>query len=395
MKDIVIASAARTPIGSFGGCFQNIGAVQLGTVAAKAAMERAGIEPSMVDEVIFGNVLQAGLGQNVARQIAIAAGIPEDMPSFTVNKVCASGLKAVMLAAQAVACGEAEIVLAGGTENMSAAPFLLPNLRSGHKMGNTELIDTLVADGLTDVFNKYHMGITAENLVEQFGITREKQDEFAAASQQKAQAAIADGRFADEIAPVAMTDRRGGVLPPVDTDEYPRAGTTAQSLAKLRPAFKKDGSVTAGNASGINDGAAAVVVMSRAKADELGIEPLATIKSYAAAGVNPAVMGLGPVPATRKALEKAGLALADLDLIESNEAFAAQSIAVMTELGLDAAKINVNGGAIALGHPIGASGARILVTLLYEMRRREAKTGLATLCVGGGQGVAMIVEKLV
>jgi acetyl-CoA C-acetyltransferase len=363
-------------------------------LAAEAALARAGIAPARVDEVIFGNVLQAGLGQNVTRQVALAVGVPEDVPSFVVNHVCASGLKAVMLAARSVAAGEAEIVLAGGTENMSAAPFLLPNLRSGHKLGNTELLDTLVFDGLTCALNNYHMGITAENLARQYGITREAQDEFAAASQQKAKDAIASGRFAEEIAPVPITDRRGGTLTPVTTDEYPRPDTTAEGLAKLRPAFEKEGTVTAGNASGINDGAAALVVMSRAKADDLGIKPLATIKSYTTVGVDPAVMGIGPVPATRKALEKAGLTLNDLDLIESNEAFAAQSLAVITELGLDAAKVNVNGGAIALGHPIGASGARILVTLLYEMGRREAKTGLATLCVGGGQGVAMIVETL-
>ena len=392
MNDIVIVSGARTPIGSFGGCFQDVSAVQLGTVAAKAALARAGVAPEQVDEVIFGNVLQAGLGQNVARQVAIATGVPEGVPSFTVNKVCASGLKAVMLAAQAVACGDAEIVLAGGTENMSNAPFLLPNLRTGHKLGNAELIDTLVGDGLTDVFNNYHMGITAENLVEQFGLTRKQQDEFAAGSQQKAQAAIADGRFADEIAAVEIPQRKGDPIV-IDKDEYPRAGTTAETLSKLRPAFKKEGTVTAGNASGINDGAAAVVVMSRKKADELGIKPLATIKACASAGVNPAVMGLGPVPATLRALEKAGLTLNDLDLIESNEAFAAQSLAVMTELGLDAGKVNVNGGAISIGHPIGASGARILVTLLYEMKRNNAKNGLATLCVGGGQGAAMIVSR--
>ena len=393
MNDVVIVSAVRTPIGSFGGCFQNVNAVQLGAVAAKAALERAGIAPAQVDEVIFGNVLQAGLGQNVARQVAMAVNVPQEVPSFTVNKVCASGLKAVMLAAQAVATGQAEIVLAGGTENMSNAPFLLPNMRTGHKLGNTELFDTLVSDGLTCSFNNYHMGITAENLVDKYNITREAQDEFAAASQQKAQDAIAGGRFADEIAPVEIPQRKGDPIV-VTTDEYPRVGTTAESLAKLRPAFKKDGSVTAGNASGINDGAAAVIVMSRAKAEELGIKPLAVIKSYASAGVNPAVMGLGPVPATRKALEKAGLVISDLDLIESNEAFAAQSLAVISELGLDAAKTNVNGGAIALGHPIGASGARILVTLLYQMQRTDAKHGLATLCVGGGQGAAMIVENL-
>lgn len=392
MNDIVIVSGARTPIGSFSGCLKDVSAVHLGTVAAKAALERARVAPAQVDEVIFGNVLQAGLGQNVARQVAIASGVPESVPSFVINHVCGSGLKAVMLAAQAVACGEAEIVLAGGAENMSQAPFLLPSLRNGHKLGNTELLDTLVFDGLTCVFNNYHMGITAENLAEQYGITREAQDEFAASSQQKVQAAIAEGRFADEIVPVTIPQRKGDPIV-IDTDEFPRAGTTAETLAKLRPAFKKDGTVTAGNASGINDGAAAVVVMSRKKADEMGIKPLATIKSYASAGVSPEVMGIGPVPATRKALEKAKMTLSDLDLIESNEAFAAQSLAVMKELGFDAAKINVNGGAIALGHPIGASGTRVLVTLLYEMQRANAKNGLATLCIGGGQGVAMVVTR--
>jgi len=392
MTDIVIVSAARTPIGSFSGSLKAVSAAQLGTVAAKAALERAGVSPAQVDEVIFGNVLQAGLGQNVARQVALAAGVPESVPSFVVNHVCGSGLKAVMLAAQAVASGQAEIVLAGGTENMSQAPFVLPNLREGHKLGNTELLDTLVFDGLTCAFNNYHMGITAENLAEKYGITREAQDEFAANSQQKAQAAIAAGLFADEIAPVTIPQRKGDPIV-ADTDEYPRAGTTAESLGKLRPAFKKDGTVTAGNASGINDGAAAVVVMSRKKAEELGIKPLATIKSYAAVGVDPAIMGIGPAPATQKALDMAGLGLADINLIESNEAFAAQSLAVMAELGLDAAKVNVNGGAIALGHPIGASGARVLVTLLYQMRRADAANGLATLCVGGGQGVAMVVAR--
>jgi len=390
MKDIVIVSAARTPIGSFSGSLKDVSAVQLGTVAAKAALERAGVSPAQVDEVIFGNVLQAGLGQNVARQVSIATGVPQEVPSFTVNHVCASGLKAVMLAAQSVANGESEIVLAGGTENMSMAPFLLTSLRNGHKLGNTELLDTLVFDGLTCSFNNYHMGITAENLAEKYDISRDAQDEFAANSQQKAQEAITKNLFADEIAPVSIPQRKGDPIV-VDKDEYPRAGTTTETLGKLRPAFKKDGTVTAGNASGINDGAAAVVIMSRAKADELGIKPLATIKACASAGVDPAIMGIGPVPATQKALDKAGMKLSDLDLIESNEAFAAQSLAVIKELGIDAAKANVNGGAIALGHPIGASGARILVTLLYQMQRDGAKNGLATLCVGGGQGAAMII----
>ena len=391
MKEVVIASAARTPIGSFGGCFKDVSAVELGAVAAKAALERANITPDMVEEVVFGNVLQAGLGQNVARQISMAIGAPESVPSFVVNKVCGSGLKAVQLAALAIAAGEADIILAGGTENMSAAPFLMKNLRWGSKLGNTEAVDTLVHDGLTDVFNNYHMGITAENLVEKYNISREDQDKFAANSQEKAAAAIVAKRFADEIAPVVIPQRKGDPVV-IDTDEYPRA-TTAEALAKLRPAFKKDGTVTAGNASGINDGAAAVVVMSRKKADLLGIKPIATIKSYANAGVSPAAMGIGPVPATKKALEKAGLAISDLDIIEANEAFAAQALSVARELGLDDDKINVNGGAIALGHPIGASGTRVLVTLLFEMCKREAKYGLATLCVGGGQGTAMVVER--
>jgi len=392
MRDVVIVSAVRTPIGSFGGCFKDVSAVTLGAVAAKEALVRANVKSEQVDEVIFGNVLQAGLGQNVARQISVVAGLPEEVPSFVVNKVCGSGLKAVQLAAQAIASGDADIILAGGTENMSAAPYIQKTARWGQKMGNTELIDTLVHDGLTDIFNNYHMGITAENLADKFGITREEQDEFAAASQQKAEMAIAAGRFKDEIAPVIIPQRKGEPII-IDMDEYPRAGVTTEGLSKLRPAFKKEGSVTAANASGINDGAAALVLMSKGKADEMGIKSLATILSYANAGVNPTIMGIGPVPATKKALGKAKLGINDIDLIEANEAFAVQALSVAKELGLDAAKINVNGGAIALGHPIGASGARVLVTLVHEMGKQNAKHGLATLCVGGGQGVAMIIGR--
>ena len=392
MREVVIVSAARTPVGSFGGQFVDVSAVSLGVAAATEAIKRANLQSNQIDEVIFGNVLQAGLGQNVARQVSIGVGLPESVPSFTVNKVCGSGLKAVQLAAQAISCGDAEIVLAGGTENMSAAPFLMKNLRWGQRLGNAEAIDTLVHDGLTDVFNNYHMGITAENLAEQFGISREAQDDFAAKSQQKAERALAEGRFAAEIAPVSIPQRKGDPVV-ITTDEYPRSGVTAESLAKLRPAFKKDGTVTAANASGINDGAAALVLMSREKADALGIKPLAVVKSYANAGVSPATMGLGPVPATQKALARAGLKIEDLDLIEANEAFAVQALAVSNELKLNPEKVNVNGGAIALGHPIGASGARVLVTLLYEMARQNLKHGLATLCVGGGQGVSMIVER--
>jgi len=393
MKDVVIVSAVRTPIGSFGGCFKDVSAVELGTVAAKEALAKAKVEPNQVDEVIFGNVLQAGLGQNVARQVSMATGVPECVPSFTVNKVCGSGLKAVELAAQAIALGNADIILVGGTENMSQAPYLMKNLRFGQRLGNGEVIDTLVADGLTDVFNNYHMGITAENLAEEFNITREEQDAYAAQSQQRAEKAIADGIFVDEIAPVSIPQRKGDPLC-LDKDEYPKAGVTVESLAKLRPAFKKDGSVTAANASGINDGAAALVLMSAEKANEMGLTPLAKIASYANTGVNPATMGIGPVSATQKALKKAGIAVSDLDLVEANEAFAVQALAVSKELGLDPSKTNINGGAIALGHPIGASGARVLVTLVHQMGKQNAKYGLATLCVGGGQGIAMVIAAM-
>lgn len=392
MREVVIASAVRTPIGTFGGSFKDVSAVKLGTIAAKEALKRAKVEPDMVDEVIFGNVLQAGLGQNVARQISIHTGIPVEVPSFTVNKVCGSGLKAVALAVQTILLGEADIVLAGGTENMSQAPYLLKGARWGHRMGDGTVEDYMIHDGLWDIFNDYHMGITAENIAEQWNITREEQDQFALTSQQRAEEAIKTGKFKDEIVPVEVPQRKGDPII-VDTDEHPRFGTTLEGLAKLRPAFKKDGTVTAGNASGINDGAAALVVMSKEKAEELGIKPMATIVSYASAGVDPKIMGTGPIPATRKALEKANMKVEDLDLVEANEAFAAQALSVVKELGLDPEKTNVNGGAIALGHPIGASGARILVTLLHEMAKRDAKTGLATLCIGGGQGISLIVKR--
>lgn len=392
MREVVIASAVRTPIGTFGGSFKNVSAVDLGTVAVKEAINRAGIKASDVDELIFGNVLQAGLGQNVARQVSVAAGIPVEVPSFTVNKVCGSGLKSVALAAQAIMAEESDVIIAGGTENMSQAPYILKDARWGQRMGDGKLVDYMIADGLWDIFNDCHMGITAENVAEMWNITREEQDEFALTSQLRAEKAIKSGRFKDEIVPVEVPQRK---KPPiiVDTDEHPRFGSTIEGLAKLRPAFKKDGTVTAGNASGINDSAAALVIMSKEKAEELGIKPLATIVSYASAGVDPAVMGTGPVPATRKALKKANLSIGDIELVEANEAFAAQSLAVVKELGLDTEKTNVNGGAIALGHPIGASGARILVTLLYEMEKRNVNKGLATLCIGGGQGIALIVSR--
>lgn len=392
MREVVIVSAVRTPIGTFGGNFKDVSAVSLGTIVAKEAMKRANIKPDMVDEVIFGNVLQAGLGQNVARQISIYSGIPVEVPSYTVNKVCGSGLKSVTLAAQSIMVGEGDIILAGGTENMSQAPYLLKKARWGQRMGDGVLEDYMIKDGLWDIFNDYHMGITAENLAEKYNLTREEQDKFALRSQQRAEEAIKSGRFKDEIVPVEVPQRKGDPII-VDTDEHPRFGSTIEGLAKLRPAFKKDGTVTAGNASGINDGAAALVLMAKEKAEELGLKPLATIKAYASAGVDPSIMGIGPVPATKKALEKARLTVEDLDLIEGNEAFAAQSLAVSKELKFDDEKLNVNGGAIALGHPIGASGARILVTLLYEMDKRDAKTGLATLCIGGGQGISIIVKR--
>ncbi|WP_313428273.1 acetyl-CoA C-acetyltransferase [Siminovitchia terrae] len=390
-QEVVIVSAVRTAIGSFLGTLKNTPAPDLGAAAIKEVLNRAGVKPEDVDEVIMGNVLQAGLGQNPARQAAMKAGIPESVSSMTINKVCGSGLKAVHLATQAILAGDAEIVVAGGMENMTQAPYLLKNAREGFKMGDQKLVDSMMSDGLTCIFNDYHMGVTAENLCEQYHISREEQDEFAAWSQDKAVKAIEEGKFKEEIVPFEIPQRKGDPIV-FDTDEYPRKGTTAAKLAGLRPAFKKEGSVTAGNSSGINDGAAAIMVMSRKKADELGIKPLAFIRANANAGVNPSIMGIGPVSAVKKALQKAGLSLEDIGLIEANEAFAAQSLAVDRELDLDKSILNVNGGAIALGHPIGASGARILVTLLYEMRRRGAKRGLATLCIGGGQGVATIVE---
>lgn len=392
MTEVVIVAAVRTPIGSFGGSLKDISTVDLGSLVIKNAIERAGLEPEQVDEVIMGNVLGAGLGQNVARQMSVYAGVPVTSPAFTINKVCGSGLKAVQLAVQAVLCGDAEVVVAGGAENMSQAPYILPNQRWGSRMGNATVVDTMLRDGLTDGFEDYHMGITAENVADQYGITREDQDSFALQSQKRAVAAVESGRFKEEIIPVEIPQRRGEPLV-FDTDEFPRKDVSLEGLSKLRPAFQKDGSVTAGNSSGINDGAAAVVVMSAEKAKELGVPVLATIKSYASAGLDPKVMGCGPIYASRKALEKAGLTVADLDLVESNEAFAAQACAVAKELNLDLEKVNVNGGAISLGHPIGASGCRILVTLLHEMQKRDAKRGLATLCIGGGMGTALIVER--
>ncbi|MDW0115630.1 acetyl-CoA C-acetyltransferase [Sporosarcina thermotolerans] len=390
-NEVVIVSAVRTAIGSFLGSLKNVSATELGGIVIKEALSRSGVKAEDIDEVIMGNVLQSGLGQNPARQAAIKAGLPETVPALTINKVCGSGLKAVHLARQAIIAGDADIVVAGGMENMSQAPFLLQNARDGFKMGDQKVIDSMISDGLWCAFNDYHMGITAENLCERYSLTREEQDAFSAASQEKAIVAIESGKFKEEIVPVEIPQRKGDPMV-FDTDEYVKGGTTVEKLAKLRPAFKKDGSVTAGNASGINDGAAAFVIMSKKKAEELGVEPLAIIKANANAGVDPAVMGIGPVQAVKNVLEKSGLELADIDLIEANEAFAAQSLAVDRELQFDKEKLNVNGGAIALGHPIGASGARILVTLLHEMKRREAKTGLATLCIGGGQGVATIVQ---
>ncbi len=388
----VIAVAVRTAVGSFGKTLASVPAVDLGIVALKEAMRRINLDVNDIDEVILGNVLQGGQGQNPARQVAVKSGLPVEIPSYTVNKVCASGMKSVLLAAQMIMLDEAEVVVAGGIENMSQAPYAVPKARWGHRMGDGNLVDLMILDGLWDIFNGYHMGITAENIAEKFNITREEQDEFALKSQQKAEAAIKAGKFKDEIVPVEVPQRKGDPII-FDTDEHPRFGTTIEALSKLPPAFKKGGTVTAGNASGINDGAAIVIVMSEKKAASLGIEPMATIVSFASAGVDPAYMGLGPIPASKKALERAGWSVDDLDLIEANEAFAAQAIAVNREMGWDLDKVNVNGGAIALGHPIGASGARILTTLLYEMKKRDAKKGLATLCVGGGQGCAIVVER--
>ncbi|ARF85019.1 3-ketoacyl-CoA thiolase /acetyl-CoA acetyltransferase [Burkholderia cenocepacia] len=392
MTDVVIVSAARTAVGKFGGSLAKIAAPELGATVIRAVLERAGLKPEQVSEVIMGQVLTAGSGQNPARQSLIKAGLPNAVPGMTINKVCGSGLKAVMLAANAIVAGDAEIVIAGGQENMSASPHVLPGSRDGFRMGDAKLVDTMIVDGLWDVYNQYHMGITAENVAKEYGITREEQDAFAALSQNKAEAAQKAGRFNDEIVPVSIPQRKGEPLQ-FATDEFVRHGVTAESLAGLKPAFAKDGSVTAANASGLNDGAAAVLVMSAQKAAALGLTPLARIKAYANAGVDPSVMGMGPVPASRRALERAGWTPGDLDLMEINEAFAAQALAVHKQMGWDTSKVNVNGGAIAIGHPIGASGCRILVTLLHEMVKRDAKRGLASLCIGGGMGVALAVER--
>ena len=392
MREVVIVSAARTPIGSFGGSLKGVPTRKLGAIAIKGAVERAGIKPEMVDEVIMGAVLQGALGQNVARQMTLDAGLPIETPAMTINKVCGSGLRAVELAAQIIKAGDAEIVVAGGAENMSATAYAMPAARWGARMNNTQMVDMMVNDGLWDAFNGYHMGITAENVAEQWGLTREELDEFAVISQNRAEEAIKAGKFKDEIVPVEIPQKKGDPII-FDTDEFPKFGTTIDKVAKLKPAFKKDGIVTAANASGINDAGAAVVVMSKEKADELGIKPLCTIKSYASAGVDPSIMGVGPVPASKKALDKAGLTIEDIDLVEANEAFATQSLAVRKELGLDPEKTNVNGGAIAIGHPIGASGCRILITLIHEMIKRDSKYGLATLCIGGGMGTSIIVER--
>ena len=392
MRDVVIAAARRTAVGTFGGSLAGQSAAQLGATVIRQLLSETGITSEQVDEVILGQVLTAGVGQNPARQAAIGGGLTEAVPAMTINKVCGSGLKSLHLATQAIRCGDAELVIAGGQESMSQAPHVLPNSRNGQKMGHWQLIDSMIQDGLWDAFNDYHMGVTAENIAREYSITRQEQDEFAAASQQKAEAAINAGRFSDEIVPVSIPQRKGDPKV-VDTDENPRPGVTAEGLSGLKPAFQKDGGVTPGNASALNDGAAAVVVCSAEKAQELGLEPLATIRGYANAGVAPEIMGTGPIPATRRALERAGWGIDQLELVEANEAFAAQAIAVNRDLGWDTQRVNVNGGAIALGHPRGASGCRILVTLLHEMRRREAQRGLATLCIGGGMGVALAVER--
>jgi len=393
MKEVVIVSAVRTAVGSFNGGLASLSAVELGSIVIQEAIQRAGIENSMVDEVIMGNVLQGGLGQNTARQAALKAGLPNEIPSFTINKVCGSGIKAVTLGAQSIIAGDADIIVAGGMESMTNAPYMLDGkARWGYRMGDAKLTDVMVKDGLWCATNDYHMGITAENVAAQYGITQEAQNQLAFESQQKACAAIESGAFKKEIVPVTVKGRKGDTI--FDTDEFPKAGTTCEKLNSLKPAFQKNGTVTAGNASGINDGAAALVIMSSDKAKELGIKPLARITAYGSGGVDPSIMGMGPVPATRKALAKAGLTIADIELIEANEAFAAQFLAVGQELGFEKDKVNIHGGAIALGHPIGASGARILVTLLHAMEQREAKRGLATLCIGGGQGIAILVERI-
>ncbi|MCL9802433.1 acetyl-CoA C-acetyltransferase [Pseudomonas sp. AKS31] len=392
MQDVVIVAATRTAIGSFQGSLASVSAVDLGAVVIRQLLEQTGLDGAQVDEVIMGQVLTAGAGQNPARQAAIKAGLPHAVPAMTLNKVCGSGLKALHLGAQAIRCGDAEVIIAGGQENMSLSNYVMPGARTGLRMGHAQIVDTMISDGLWDAFNDYHMGITAENLVDKYEISREQQDAFAAASQQKAAAAIEAGRFVDEITPILIPQRKGDPVA-FKVDEQPRGDTTAESLAKLRPAFKKDGSVTAGNASSLNDGAAAVILMSAEKAKSLGLPVLAKIAAYANAGVDPAIMGIGPVSATRRCLDKAGWNIDQLDLIEANEAFAAQSLAVAKDLQWDLDKVNVNGGAIALGHPIGASGCRVLVTLLHEMIKRDAKKGLATLCIGGGQGVALALER--
>jgi acetyl-CoA C-acetyltransferase len=391
MEDVVIVAAGRTAVGKFGGTLAKISAADLGAHVIKNLLAQIGIDPASVNEVILGQVLTAGAGQNPARQAVIKAGLPDMVPAFTVGKVCGSGLKATHLAAQAIKCGDADIVIAGGQENMSASPHVLNGSRDGFRMGDAKLVDTMIVDGLWDVYNQYHMGITAENVAKKYDVSRAAQDEFALQSQLKAEAAQKAGKFKDEIIPLEIASKKGSVV--FDTDEYPKHGSTLESLASLRPAFNKEGSVTAGNASGLNDGAAAVIMMSATKAKELGLKPLARIKAYASAGLDPTIMGMGPVSATKLCLQKAGWKHEDVDLMEINEAFAAQAIAVNKEMGWDTSKINVNGGAIALGHPIGASGARVLVTLLHEMVRRDAKRGLASLCIGGGMGVALAVER--
>lgn len=392
MRKVVIVSAARTPIGAFGGSLSSLSAVDLGIIAAKEAIKRANIDPSIIDEVIIGNVLGAGLGQNVSRQVGIGAGVPVETPALTLGKVCGSGLRAVSMAAQFIKLGDADVILCGGTESMSNAPYVLPKARWGHRMGDGTIVDTMVNDGLTDIFNNYHMGVTAENIAEQWGISREEQDRFAVESQNKAEAAQKSGKFAEEIVPVVIPQRKGDPVV-VDTDEYPKHGSSYEKVSKLSPAFKKEGTVTAANASGINDGASCLIVMSKDKADELGLEYMAEIVAYGSAGVEPKIMGYGPVPAVKKAMAKINWTVEDLDLVEANEAFAAQAISVGRDLGLDPQKLNVNGGAIALGHPIGSSGARILVSLLHEMKRRDSKKGLATLCIGGGMGTSLLVER--
>ncbi len=391
MSEVVIVAAARTAVGKFGGTIAKVSAADLGAHVIKGLVSNTGIDPALISEVLMGQVLTAGVGQNAARQAVIKAGLPDMVPAMTINKVCGSGLKATHLAAQAILCGDADIVIAGGQENMSAAPHVLNNSRDGFRMGDTKLVDTMIVDGLWDVYNQYHMGITAENVAKKFNVSRAEQDEFALASQNKAEAAQKAGKFKDEILPLEIASKKGSIV--FDSDEYIKAGSTLDSLASLKPAFNKEGTVTAGNASGLNDGAAAVMMMSAQKAQQLGLKPLAKIKAYASAGLDPTIMGMGPVPASQRCLQKAGWTHKDLDLMEINEAFAAQAIAVNKEMGWDTSKINVNGGAIAIGHPIGASGCRVLVTLIHEMIRRDAKRGLASLCIGGGMGVALAIER--